>query len=145
MEILAAKIENQMLALLVDKIPQTDELVFQRRNDLYFAEKDGYVEFYYYNKLDTAGAFHKTIKLKNGKIVKLNGAWSSRCGIMNKYFPHTIQVLITEIGDEFTNNPILGAYITVKLARQILNELLPEYKLRKRTLYGETEYEIVKR
>jgi len=56
LKIIKAKIEWGLkyanapnIRLLVDELPSRDDLRYEQRGCLYFAEKDGYVDFYSYS------------------------------------------------------------------------------------------------
>lgn len=90
--------------ILVDEIPK--DLVYdvhiEERGALFLGEKDGYVSYFSHSadleKND--GGFYGdcfTIKLRNGEEVTLKGPWSSRSGVMNKFFQtKCIEVGITD-------------------------------------------------
>jgi hypothetical protein len=72
------------LRVVVDHIPDTSEMRFEKRGPLYFAEKDGFVRFFHYDHPDRGydGAVF-TVTMTDGAIVNLKGPWSSRSGVMN--------------------------------------------------------------
>jgi hypothetical protein len=104
MKILAAKVRNSYqfdnlptLEVLVDKIPNNDSLVYEQKSNSYFAEKDGYVSFFYYSSPGEGFGGHKfTINTKDG-LKDLHGPWSSNSVAMeNAGFPKTVNVCLTD-------------------------------------------------
>lgn len=93
------------LRVLVDEVPKGD-LTFEGKkvnsHTLYFAEHDGYVEFYAHDPRDESGYGGRGFKLKvkdNGdeREVQLKGPWSSRAGVMNSHgFTPCLDVAITD-------------------------------------------------
>ncbi len=74
--------EYMVPIVTVDKIP--DDLVFKEHKDCYFAESDGYVEFYYYRQPGHGyGGNTFKIKMVDGTFKSLLGPWSSRPSVMN--------------------------------------------------------------
>ena len=110
------------LEILVDKIPKN--LVYLDRHPFYFVEKDGYVEFLYYEK-PGEGYGGRTFNIITNKGQKsLIGPWSSRSSIMNKEgFTLSKECKIAKMSDENTiKNWILlySAHITLELFENIL-------------------------
>ena len=91
MKVLDAKVNwNQRwasdptLKVLVDRLPSRDELVYEQKDTLYYAHKDGYVSFFHYSKPDDGYGGRKfELKMKDGSVKILVGPWSSREGVMN--------------------------------------------------------------
>lgn len=81
--------------VLVDEIPT--DLVYIDRHPFYFAEKDGFVSFFYYQKPgDGYGGRAFDIETDKGPKV-LKGPWSSNSDAMYAAgFPDTISVSITD-------------------------------------------------
>lgn len=122
------------IKILVDEIP--DDLVYEvmtlaGNSELYFAEKDGYVNFYSYKGPDNGfGGKSFELNLGNGESVILIGPWSSRTGVMNKFFPPSREVSMTtnpevmEKGITFSSG-----YVTVELLREAMKKFCPDHEL----------------
>ena len=89
------------IQVLVDEIPTIDE--YTNRHPYYFGEKDGFVSFYYYDKLGDGYAGRKFIlPMVGGGEAVLHGPRSSNPAAMrNAGFPDTIEVSITADPDVF--------------------------------------------
>jgi len=110
MEILKTKVfwnqafENDArLQILVDRIPQREELIYRKSGSHYLAVLDGYASYYYWRGPDNTNGFYGAefpIKLQEGEDVNeviLKGPWSSRAGAVNRSFKEQIvQVSMTE-------------------------------------------------
>jgi hypothetical protein len=73
------------LELLVDKMPTIDILRYEEREDLFYAELNGYVSFYYYSQpANGFGGAVFNITMKDGSERMLKGPWSSRAGVANR-------------------------------------------------------------
>lgn len=83
----------------VDTLPELSDLRYEKRGDLYFAEKDGYVSFYAYSGPGEGYAGrHFPITLVDGTEVVLKGPWSSRPAVMlTAGFPECVDVIINDI------------------------------------------------
>lgn len=105
------------LEIVVDSIPASfEELRYEQRGSLYFAEKDQYVSFFYYDgPSDGCGGHHFDIIMKDGTKKTLIGPWSSRCGVMNEAgFTPSVEVTII-LEESYPYGRIAGA-ITTDLA-----------------------------
>ena len=102
------------LVLHLDTIPKGDEFEFEQRGPLYYAEKDGFVRFYAYQKPGSGfGGREFRIRMKDGEERVLKGPWSSRSGCMNRAgFGPCVDV--TFVADGFRG---YGA-VTLELAQQ---------------------------
>lgn len=82
--------------LRVDTLPDLTELRYTQTGNLFYAEKDGYVNFYAYASAgDGYGGRHFLITLIDGTEMVLKGPWSSRAGaMMVAGFPETVDVVI---------------------------------------------------
>ena len=80
----------------VEGLPPHTELRYEKRGTLYYAEKDGYVHFFHYDRPgDGYGGRHFPITLTDGTEVVLKGPWSSRAAVMkNAGFPETVELVI---------------------------------------------------
>lgn len=72
---------DPVLQILVDKLPEMDELRYEEKDGIYYGEKDGYVSFYYYVQ-PGQGFCGRSFKLtmKDGEEKTLIGPWSSNAG-----------------------------------------------------------------
>jgi len=71
--------------VLVDKIPEPDNFIFEEKNGLYVAEYEGIYKFFYYKRPGNGfGGCHFNIKMKNGTDKILKGPWSSRASCVNQ-------------------------------------------------------------
>ena len=120
------------LILLVDKIPDSDDFVFEQRGNLYFAEKDGGVRFFAYSGPDRGFAGrHFPIKMNDGTTKKLIGPWSSRAGCMNDAgFTKCVDIAYTDDPQAFRRGyTMFGGHCTLDLARKAVEKFLPEVDL----------------
>jgi hypothetical protein len=94
------------LEILIDKWPDKAEFVFEKKTigmdrggvDLYFAKhKSGAVRFMCdsHNGKGYGGAVF-ILPLTDGTVATVKGPWSSRAGVMNLYFPHSVDVTFFE-------------------------------------------------
>lgn len=129
----ARKYGNQVpeLAVYVDQTPGLDFFTFDEFKDeqgytLYFAERDGLVQFYAHhpkNESGYGGAVFPLI-MSDGTIRDVKGPWSSRSAVMNEHFPHSIECLfITPSGGR------QFGHITVDLAQELKAAHVPDWKL----------------
>lgn len=94
------------LRVLVDKMPDLDDLRYEKKDELYYAELGGYVNFFSWNperdgkgrkEWQGFGGAVFPITLTNGEKVTLRGPWSSRAGVMNSVgFGPCVEVSLTE-------------------------------------------------
>jgi len=104
MKILAAKVRNYSefdnlptLEVLVDKIPDYDSLVYDQKGSSYFAEKDGYVNFFHYKNPGEGYGGHKFTINVNGEQKDLYGPWSSNSEAMCQAgFQRSVDVSLTD-------------------------------------------------
>jgi len=91
MRIIAGKVDwyqeyanRPQLRLFVDEIPNRDDMVYTKKDGLYFSELDGLVSFFSYDRPGQgfSGSGY-TLDMDDGTIVVLSGPWSSRAGCMN--------------------------------------------------------------
>jgi len=144
-------VNDHVLQILVDKIPKESDMRFREKNGLYYAEKDGYVRFYYWSGKGNDGGFYGRafeIIMEDGSKKILEGPWSSRSGAINKYFkPHCMEVSITDDPEAFERGyTFYAGAITVDLARDILNKFLPEWMIVKEIKWeDEIHYKVVRK
>lgn len=121
------------LKILVDKFPNMDDLRYEKRGSLYFAELDGYASFFAWrgSQDDGYAGRHFPITLVTGEEVTLKGPWSSNAKAMsNAGFTECMEV-------SFTDNPevmerghtFYSGSITVELAKKVIEEHLPNIAL----------------
>lgn len=142
--------------LLVDEIPDIRKLTWQQRTDglsiKFFAVNDGYVAFESRLKdlsktvagfggmpieRDAYQEIHELARRAyNSKVEHLTfkGAWSSRSGIINRYFsPHCVEVALTDDPASFTDTaPFpswIGGAVTVDVLRDALARFCPDVEL----------------
>lgn len=129
MRVLAAKVNWRYdydnrggnLQVLVDKIPAQKDLRFQQKEDLYFAEHEGYVNFFSYQNGPSGGyggsRFNIIMEDETTKV--LEGPWSSRAGVMNRYFePHCVNVSIVDSLKSWTQGyTFFAGAVTLELAQ----------------------------
>lgn len=123
MKILAAKIRTYSefdnlptLEVLVDKIPDNESLVYEQKGNSYFAEKEGYVSFFYYSRPDEGyGGTVFTINTKGG-LKDLHGPWSSNSEAMYQAgFQRSVNVSITDDPKAFERGYTFNAgYLTLE-------------------------------
>lgn len=124
MDVLAARVnwvENfdntPRFEVLLSREPKPP--VFQQKDYLYWGEDNGFVEFFYYHSPGKGYGGSKFTINVNGQTKTLIGPWSSRAGIMNKYFPHCMEV--SWVSDKASYDRgytfIVGA-ITLELAKK---------------------------
>ena len=116
-----------LLNILVDKRPLHD-LRYEKKGDIYFAEKDGYVSFYAWsgNGNDRGmGGSEVPITIKDGRQVILKGPWSSNPESVEKAgFEPTMAVAIADDPEIFER--VGGNYagnVTLDLAREMVADL----------------------
>lgn len=87
-----------IIKCLVDKIPRRDSFIYTKNSNIYWSQSDGFVSFYYHNPSDETGFGGTLFKLKmdDGSEKTIKGPWSSRPGIMNKIFPHSVEIMLTD-------------------------------------------------
>ena len=139
--------------VLVDKMPSLDELRYESlqkdQSRLLFAEKDGYVNFTVLHtnsngnpiKDDGYGGRHRSFTLTDESILEVSGGWSSRTGVMNKYFTQSMEVSITDNPKSYERGyTFYAGAITLLSALGAIERLLPDTKIIKINSYGEEIY-----
>lgn len=116
-----------LLNILVDRRPLCD-MKYEKRGDIYFAEKDGYASFYAWSGIDNNGGMYGDevpITMKDGRQVILKGPWSSNPeSVEEAGFKPTIPVAIADDPEVFERAG--GNYagnITLDLAQCIADGL----------------------
>lgn len=127
-------LNDPYLEVLIDALPDFREMIYEEKNDLFFAEKDGYVRFYYRSKNQNGygGSVFK-LPMKDGTTVKLVGPWSSRSGCANKLgFKPCSSVGYTTDPDKFKKGRLEGTgHMTVEKLNVFLPIFLPKVHLRR--------------
>lgn len=134
MEVLNAKVDWNLrwanapsLYLLVDKIPVG--MVYEQKGSLYFAEKEGLVDFFYYDRPDQGYGGRKFhLKMKDGSEKMLIGPWSSNSSAMNDAgFPLCMECCITDISKVWEKGyTFYAGAILVEVAEKALEAFVPE-------------------
>jgi len=121
-----------MLEILVDHMPDMEQMVYNQtplpNGSLYYAEKDGYVSFYYHKPSDPRGFGGRVYNLilDTGELVTINGPWSSRSGSMNKagYGPCMDACMVTDKESYDRGHTFMSGNITVELGEEIAEKFL---------------------
>lgn len=128
------------LRIIVDELPNQEDLRYKHidlgANELWFAEKEGYVSFFSWTspKQDEGfGGRHFPITLEDGSMITLLGPWSSRAGVMNKWFlPQCLDVSLKPSHDKY--DLWYGASVTLNFALEAIKlcvepiDLVVKYK-----------------
>jgi hypothetical protein len=130
MKVLDAQIEwmweysnSPSIKVLVDKIPNSSEFVYEQRDSCYFGENGGLVSYYSYRGPDNGyGGRHFKLKMKDGTEKTLIGPWSSRSSVMNGHgFPLSKEVTITDSPDVWKRgHTFYGAAVTFDVFKQAM-------------------------
>lgn len=114
------------LKFRVDAIPDPTSLVYKKKEDLYFAEKEGYVSFFYSNPKNPTGYGGRVflLKMEDGTTRCLKGPWSSNPGTMERAgFPPSIDcTLVTNFhcGEDGVQPIHYSGNVTVAFAKENL-------------------------
>lgn len=116
------------LEVLVDKMPPMADLRYEQKDGCYFAQKEGFVSFFYYTGPGEGfGGSTFKIKLADGTDKDLIGPWSSRSGVMNRHFPQSLEVSITEDAGSFARGwTLFASALLVDTAKEALEKFVPE-------------------
>lgn len=104
--------------------PSLSEYKFQQKGSLYWAEKDGFVEFFSYTVPGSGYGgtlFH--LNMEDGGHRILVGPWSSGAYVMNEYFAPCVDCVLYHPAGQNHGHVLVSA---VELA---MAELLPDYEL----------------
>lgn len=132
------------LNILVDEIIDHNLLKYKKNetnlgNVLYFGEYNGVVSFFCHSPKDESGYGGRTftLTLEDNSKIDIKGPWSSRSGVMNRYFTPSIEVSIKDDkGHNYAGN------ITIELAEKIINDFNLKIKLVKEEKDGDITYNI---
>lgn len=99
-------------------VPSEYELLYEHKNGIWYAEKEGLVSYMYWRGPGNEGGFGGsvyTIKTKDGRKVKLKGPWSSRAGVVNALgFGPVIDIIAEVNGSRYASAmlvSVLQSYI----------------------------------
>jgi len=131
------------IELLVDKIPERSEMRFQRKDNCWFAELGGYVEYFGWTPPNNNGGYygrHFDIIMENGFKITLLGPWSSRSSEMNKLrFTPSLEVSITDDLKVFNRGyTFYAGVVTVELLQPALRKM--DERLVEIEHYGEPQW-----
>ena len=139
MDVLKAKVNwmdgyasDPILEILVDRVPSTEACRFEQRGPLWFAELDGFVEFFAWHGPGNEGGFCGTeieITMTDGRQVTLKGPWSSNSRAMEEAgFPPSVCVTIRDPRNWERGGGLAG-HITLEKAREVLSQHLPDIEI----------------
>lgn len=105
------------MKILVDEIPEMEELRFTQKGSLYYAELDGYVMFFSYTVPDKGfGGREFKLNMKNGTTKILKGPWSSGSYAMNRAgFGPCVEVSISTHSIRSRNCSFMHGSVTVNI------------------------------
>jgi hypothetical protein len=154
MRILALKVDwhekfanDPSLKVLVNKMPEREELRYLCLEErMYFAEKDGYVNFFVHQPRDETGYGGRTfnVTMLDGTKRSIKGPWSSRSGCFNRMLniPQCVECAITDDPTTYQRGfTFYAAAITVDLVREHMKSHLPGLEMRREVKWeGEVYY-----
>lgn len=130
------------LQVLIDKVPEDFRYRFHHyegnNNPLagrYWAERDGVVRFFGWHGDNGKGFYgrHFPILMEDGTPMVLKGPWSSNSGDMNKHFPHSMEVSLTDEPEVMEKGHTFWAgKLLVEKAAEAVARLRPELEIRQR-------------
>lgn len=129
---------TKQLCIVVDAIPT--DLVYEIEYDVfYYAEKEGYVKYYVYAG-PGKGFYGLTtrITLKNGEEIELTGPYSSGASVVNRYFPHCVDVAIREEKD--SPYCFFAGAVTIEFAKEALLLCDEDVELVEEQFHNDTIY-----
>lgn len=113
-----AKFANEpTLVLSVDRLPDLEMLRYEKRESYYFAEYEGYVRFFSYNRPGNGfGGATYDLTMTDGTTKQLIGPWSGNASTANTLgFPESLEVSI----HDRDSMPCSGAVTTAWLLPQL--------------------------
>jgi hypothetical protein len=128
------------LVLRVDKLPCPESMIYEERNKIFYAERFGYVSFFYYSTPgDGYGGREFPITMKDGTSRILKGPWSSRASCVNRQgFGPCLDVTLLE-GNGSRYGAIAGA-VTLHYAQRALLGLPGVYLVPLTDVHGEVTF-----
>lgn len=86
------------LQVIVNKIPSSEDYVYEKKGPMYFGLVNGIAQFKFYNGPGRGyGGATFNLKMKDGSVATLKGPWSSNASAMTSYgFPATTEVSLTD-------------------------------------------------
>jgi len=147
MKLISAKVDwmegfanKPNLILTVDHIPKRDNMRFRQSGNFYYAELEGYVTFFYYERPGAGyGGSTFSLKMVDGTTKSLIGPWSSRAGSLNTVFGPCVDVTIIE---ESNGYRMAGA-VTLEVAEKAAE--MAGARLQRVVDQGDIRYDPVKR
>lgn len=109
-----------ILYLLLQDVPSDDDMRFEQRGDLYFAERDGFCSFFSWRGVPDRGfgGHGFGITMTTGEKKVLQGPWSSRSDVMNDAgFGPCMDVVYSDNVKDFTCGQGRGGAVLVSLLR----------------------------
>lgn len=95
--------------VLVDKYPRRNELAYVNKDWAYWAEKDGFVDYFSYSGPSSGfGGCEFELNMVDGSTKTLKGPWSSRASALNLegFYPCS-EVSIGEVGGYYTSGNLI--------------------------------------
>lgn len=154
MRILALKVDwheqfatSPSLNVLVSKIPNLRDLRYKSPdNRMYFAEKDGFVNFFVHQPSNESGYGGRTfhITMEDGEKRSIKGPWSSRSGCFNRQgiFPQCVECGIVDDPIAYQRgHTFYSGAIVVDLVKEHMRSHLPGLEMRREVKWeGEVYY-----
>jgi len=98
--------DHARLQVLVPRIPELSEFRFEQRHGIWYAEKNGIAEHFYWHGPENEHGFggqHFNIRTTTGEEIILRGPWSTRAGVVNaEGFGPCVDVSLTDDPDVFS-------------------------------------------
>jgi hypothetical protein len=149
---------SPVLQILLTKVFDIRDFSYERlerkNNDLYWAERDGQVSYYAHTPGNQRGFGGRTFELpaadpKVTEPYKIKGPWSSRCSVMNDFWPPSTEASIIDKEEGFKRGyTFMAGAVTVEAALAALDIIYENtgkgYALAHYEHHGEYNYEIVK-
>ena len=128
------------LHITVDKLPSRETLLYEERNHIFYAERFGFVSFFYYSKPgDGFGGSEFPITMKDKTCRILKGPWSSRASCVNKQgFGPCLDVTITETESQYKCN--LAGAVTLHFAQRAMRGLPGVHLVPLTDVHGEVTF-----
>lgn len=105
------------LRITVDEFPNKEDLRYEEKDHCFFAEKNGYISFFYWEKPERGyGGREFPITMKDKTLKVLTGPWSSRASVMCEHFQPCLDVAIRENYSVF-----FSGHVTLEFAQEAIN------------------------